>query len=264
MNDCVLVFDRIDDATLTASAGTATGYPLVNLQDGRFRTQWKSGGVAAGQTLKVERAVVKPVSSILIANHNLASLGLTSLTIEGSDDDFATDVTTLATISVFSGDPIYSDGFLYDKASHRLKFNKGSNLSVAPQIGMIFLGTSAVLPLILNNPKRGLKADITRDESLSGLRFRSSSYLPRQSWKIDFGALKAVNNSEIHRWLNDVGVGLHPYWMKDMDDNWHFVGNDFDTMEGGAKGNVAFDYRNIQISEERVGVTINLPGGYSV
>jgi len=264
MNNFVVVFERIDDATLTASAGTAAGFPLSNLQDGRYGTQWKSGGLAAAQTLKIAPSISRVTSCMLIANHNFASLGLTSLVIEGSDDGFASDVATLATITTFTDDPIYADGFAVDKDMHRLKFNKGSNLSTYPMIGMIFLGSPAELPLYSNKPKRGLKADITRDESLSGLRFRSSSVLPRQTWKLDLGALKVAKNYEVQRWMKGVGVGLHPYWMRDMDGNWHFVANDFDQVEGGANGNVIFDYRNLQISEERPGASILLPGNYTV
>jgi hypothetical protein len=129
---------------------------------------------------------------------------------------------------------------------------------------MIFTGKKAALPLYLNNPKRGLKADLTRDESLSGLRYRVATKAERQTWKLDYGALKVTDHSEVFRWMRGIGVGLHPFWFRDMDDNWHFVGYDGDAAESGSKGNVIFDMRNIQLSEERVGIPMALPGSYTV
>jgi hypothetical protein len=70
-------------------------------------------------------------------------------------------------------------------------------------------------------------------------------------------------NWEIQRWIKGIGVGLHPFWIKDMDDHWHFVGLDIDSVESSSKGNISFDYRNLRISEERVGASIQLPGGYT-
>ncbi|MBI2428729.1 MAG: hypothetical protein HYV29_08045, partial [Ignavibacteriales bacterium] len=171
--------------------------------------------------------------------------------------------TTLHTFNAYDDDPLYASSFLYDKESHRLKFNKGSDLTVEPMIGMIFLGHPASLPLYLNNPKRGLKVDLIRDEALSGLRYVSASTAERQTWKLDW-TLKKLPNSDFWRWLKSVRSGVHPFWIRDMDDHWHFVRNDFDSVESGSKGNVSFDWRNIQVSEERVGIPIELPGGYEV
>jgi hypothetical protein len=262
MNDSTLVFERIDTAVLTASAGTDASYPLTNLQDGRHGTQWMANANTIDQTLQIVFGAARKCTSLLVANHNFNSLGADSVDLEYYDGAVWTLLKTLGSLLP---DPIYVNGFDQTRTTFRLIFNKDAGtLSAKPTVGMIFLGQEAALPLYLNNPKRGLKADIVRDESLSGLRFRSSPYEPRQTWKIDFGALKAVNNHQIWRWLDGVGVGLHPYWLKDMDDNWHFVGNDFDSLDGGSKGNVAFDFRNIQISEERPGAPVSLPGNYTV
>jgi hypothetical protein len=262
MNDSVVVFEHINSATLTASAGSAADYPLTNLQDGRIATQWKSGANTINQTLIIELPSPIYIAHIFFVNHNFFALGVSNITVSYSSDG----VTYTGEIAIpsLNPDPLSLDLTSAVKKYTKITFNKASgSLSTQPMIGMIFLGRKANLPLYLNNPKRGLKAEIVRDESLSGLRFRSSSFAERQTWALDY-SVKQLNNSEILRWLKGIGVGLHPFWIKDMDDNWHFVGLDTDSVEGSSKGNVSFDYRNLRISEERVGKLIQLPGGYSI
>lgn len=255
MNDSIIVFERIDAATLASSAGTDAAYPLTNLKDGRYGTQWKSGGTTDNQILTSTES--KTTNSFLIAHHNLATLGLTSLYVFGTGFD------PIAVITSFP-DPLYAEFTSLALSDIKFQFVKGSALSAAPQIGMIFTGRKASLPLYLNNPKRGLKADIITDEALSGLRYKTTTKADRQTWKLDYGALKLIDHSEVFRWMRGIGVGLHPFWFRDMDDNWHFVSYDADAAESGSKGNLIFDMRNIQLSEERVGIPMVLPGGYTV
>jgi hypothetical protein len=265
MSNPIIVFRRIDTATLTASAGSDASYPLTNLQDGRWATQWMSGDTTDGQTLLIDFLAYRNCSSLLCANHNFSSLGCTSIKLQYDLDDnvgFVTPVDVVANLSI--SEPSFNQFVGANRRYWRLQFNKGSALTSAPKIGMIFLGNAANLPLFSNNPKRGLKGIITRDESLSGLSFASSPYSPRQTWKIDWGVLKSANNYDVWRWLNGVGIGLYPFWFKDIDDNWHFVRILQDSVEGNAKGNVIFDFKGLQFVEERVGVSIQLPGGYTV
>lgn len=254
MNNSIIVFERIDAATLAASAGSDADYPLTNLQDGRHATLWKGGGTAQNQTLRSTET--KTIDSILIANHNLAALELTSLKIR----DVTSDIETIVSFP----DPLYVELSSAPEGFVEFGFMKGSALTAAPQIGMIFTGKKCALPLYLNNPKRGLKADLIRDEALSGLRYRAATRAERETWKLDYGALKQSEIAEGFRWLRGIGAGLHPFWFRDMDGYWHFVGLDGDGAESAGKGNVSFDLRNIQLSEERVGVQMELPGGYTV
>jgi hypothetical protein len=257
MNNSMIVFERIDIATLTASAGSDADYPLTNLQDGRYATQWKADAETQDQTLEIEHAIARVTNSILIANHNLNSLGLTSLEIKGWHGGVIKTITSFPEM-------IYEEWDDDDATdTNLLTFKKASALSAAPMIGMIFIGRKVELPLYLNNPKRGLKSTLVRDESLSGLPFRAATHPERQTWKLAYGALKQSEIAEVFRWLRGIGMGLHPFWLRDMDDNWHFVGYDADAAESGAKGDVIFDLQNVQLSEERVGITMALPGSYT-
>lgn len=261
MNDSVVVFEHINSATLTASAGSAAGFPLTNLQDGRIATQWKAGANTINQTLVIELPSPNYMAHIFFVNHNFYALGVGNITVSYSSDGISYSGDTV--IPVLNPEPLSLDLVSAVKKYAKISFNKASgSLSVAPAIGLIYLGRKASLPLYLNNPKRGLKAEIIRDESLSGLRFRSAPFAERQFWSLDYN-VNVQKNWEIQRWIKGIGVGLHPFWIKDMDDHWHFVGLDVDSVESGSKGNVSFDYRNLRITEERVGASIQLPGGYT-
>jgi len=261
MNNSAICFERIDDAILTTSAIGDGLNPLSNLKDGRYATQWKSGATDANQWIKFQFPVARTIDYLFLANHNLAATGISWLNLE-----FSNDGTTWASPIAISGtaDPFFVALSAVTSLYLRVTFVKASALSVAPQIGMIFVGKQVQLPLYLNNPKRGLKSNIIRDESLSGLPFRAVTSAERQTWAIDYGAMKQIEISEAFRWLRGIVVGLHPFWFKDMDDNWHFVGYDVDSAASAGKGNVMFDLKSVRLSEERVGIPMNLPGGFAV
>lgn len=261
MSDCIVVFERVDNTTITASAGDDSSNPSSNLKDGRYATKWVSDDDLNGQTLQFVFPVARKVTSALFANHNFNSLGADTVELEYHN---GTSWVSLGSL-VLADEPIYFSGFDQTRTQFRLKFNRAAGrLGTEPFLGMAFLGQEAQLPIYLNNPKRGLKADIVRDESLSGLKFRASAADPRETWRIEFGALRSAKNAELWRWWKGIGVGLHPFWFRDMDEHWHFVGADMDAVDSAGLGNASFKWANILLSEERVGQTTKLPGGYTV
>ena len=261
MSNPIFVFEGVRTATLTASAGSATGYPTTNLQDDRYATLWKSGSTAQNQDFKAQFAAAKNIDCALIANHNLASLGLTSLDIETSPDG---STWTLAVSLTSFPDPLYSAFTVVSKAYARLKFVKSSALSAAPQIGLLYLGAKAAISLYNNAPERGLQGDAVVAESMSGLRYASSMRADRESWKIDFGRLSTLQAYDFARLVRAVNGIQYPFWFCDMDGNWHFVRFKKNYLPLVGKGNVIFAARGIEFDEERVGIAMSLPGSYTV
>jgi len=262
MNNSTIIYGLINYATLTASAGSDSGHPLTNLQDGRYYTQWQSGDNSQNQTLIVLFGSARDVNYLFFANHNLASLGLDGITIESSNDGVTWN--SWASASGPYVDPFYFPISLRNLLGVRLTFAKDTALSAAVQIGMIFIGYQVTLPLYLNLPKRGLKIDLVRDEALSGLRYVASTAPERQTWELNYGSFKQPQIAQIFNWLRTVGVGLHPFWFQDMDENWHFLRCDNDAFGSAGKGNLFFDLKSLQMSEERVGIGMTIPGGYLV
>lgn len=205
MSAPIFVFEGLRNATITASAGSATGYPTTHLQDDRYDSLWKAGSNTQNQTLMGQFAAAKNLDCMHIANHNLANLGLTSLDIETSTN--GTDWTQALSLTSFP-DPLYSALTSISRAYARLKFVKSSALSAAPQIGLVYIGARADMPLYSNSPERGLQGDAIVAESMSGLRYASTLHADRESWKIDFGRCTVANLLNWARLVRGVN-GMH-------------------------------------------------------
>jgi hypothetical protein len=266
MSDPIFIYEGVRAATLTASAGSATGYPTAQLQDDRYSTLWKSGSTAQAQTLAAQFTVARTMDSVFIANHNLANLGLASLDIEVSDNGAAW---TLAASLTSFPDPLYATFASVSKLYARLKFVKSSALSAAPQLGLFFIGARVDLPLYSNLPERGLQSDAVVDESISGVRYSTSLHGDRENWKLSFGSssaggLKAAYLAAWARFVRGVNGNQFPFWFCDMDSNWHFVRFKKNYLPWIGRGNIRFPVSGIEFDEERVGVTLNLPGSYTI
>jgi hypothetical protein len=263
MSNPIFVFEGVKDASeLVGSDGSATGYPSTNLQDDRYATIWKSDGTAGNGTFYARLAVTRPMYSVLIANHNIASLGITSLEIHYSTNG---NSWSLAASVVSYPDPLFiplvPGTYLYYL---RLKFVKTSALSVPAQMGMLYIGVEAQMPLYSNSPERGPESDAIVAESMSKLRYSSSMGADRESWKLDFAKLTAEQAYNFTRLLRAVNGRQYPFWFCDMDGNWHFVRFKKNYLPLIGKGNVIFAAKGIEFDEERVGIAMNLPGGYTI
>ncbi|MGD0591033.1 MAG: hypothetical protein ABSA44_09580 [Bacteroidota bacterium] len=261
MSNPIFVFEGVRAATLTASEGSATGFPTTQLQDDRYDTLWESGSNAQNQTLLAHFTIAKNIDNAFIANHNIANLGLTSLKINVSPDGVAW--TTKATLTSFP-DPLYAPFGTTLYAYAQLVFVKSSSLSTIPQIGLLYIGARADMPLYLNSPERGLQADAIVAESMSGLRYGSSLHPDRETWKINSKSLIAAQLYDWARLVRTVNGMQYPFWFCDMDGNWHFVRFKKDYLPWVGRGNVVFPVSDIEFEEERVGIATSLPGGYTV
>jgi hypothetical protein len=257
MSKPIFVSEGNEGATITASAGSVTGYPTSHLQDRRWSTKWVSAGVTENQTLEFNFGAARTINSILIANHNLVSLGLTSLDLECWNAEWVL-VKSWTNLSGF----FYKEDFaLFNYAICRLKFVKGSALDAPPEIGMIFLGTAIELPLYLNDPVRGLETDTEVQEAMSGLPYGSSLRADREMFEFRWGNLKTADQYNWFRLVRTVDGRRLPFWFADMDGHWHLGRFRSNYMPTTAKGNLIFKAASVQIAEERVGTTMELQGG---
>lgn len=225
---------------------------MSNLKDRRYATQWMSNSSANNQEIRFGPLVAK---SMLIANHNFANLN--NIYIEYNNGQNWITVTTYSSFT----DPLWVD--LSSVSSYvvwRIRFNT----SVAPMIGMIFLGLDARPNLYLNQFQRGIQNVTSVDESLSGLVYGSQTRAEREVWSLDMSSLKAAQNADMARLLRTIQGQLYPFWFCDMDGNWHFVRSQVDTPMAESNGNVTFQFKSLQFAEERIGISLNLPGGYTV
>jgi hypothetical protein len=246
----LFICDRIDAATLTASAGSDASYPLTNLKDGRYATQWKSGGTTDNQTLTIDYgASYHGMDSILICNHNLNSLGLTGLQLLDSSNALIKSITLTSNL-------IYAEWVEDFYNLVKLKFIKGSALSAAPQIGMIFLGQKIDLPGTVNNPKKGFATVTDMDESLSGLTFATQVTAGKYTRKFTPAGLTSAEETDFIRLLNTISNRLHPFFLRDTDGNWNFVRLGQDTVEWANRSEIVAYPDEISLIGELPGVQI--------
>lgn len=247
-------FKGLEGTILTASAGSDVDFPLTNLQDRRHSTQWKSGGTTDNQTLTMDSSAPRAVDTVLIANHNLAATGITSLEVRYSTDNFVADDQLAVSITSFTGDPIHSSNTEQNKRYWRLKFVKGGPLIVAPQIGMIFIGKVVTLPRYSIRPRYGLKTETEVEYSMSGLRYSSQLFAEREVWIIRINGLSSSERTEFFRFNRVVRGALHPFWFRDGGSAWHLVALSKDLIPAD---DVAawHDLPDLEMEEERVGIS---------
>jgi hypothetical protein len=263
MSNPIFMPEGLETATITASSGSAEGYPTTNLKDRKWATKWVSGNTTSDQTLQMDLTDGRQTNAILIDNHNIASLGGVPgvLIIEYYNGGWLTEYSGLFT-SIPS--PFYL-AITHISTQYRLRFNRGAGLLVAPSIGMIFLGKRIDLPLYNNHPQRGLEADAEVDESLSGLRFGSSVRADREKFSFIWGAgITQAIEAEYYRLIRKANGRQYPFYFADMNGYWHLGRFDKNYLPLIGSGNKIFKSQAIEISEERVGIIMQLPGGYSV
>lgn len=134
----------LSGANFSWSAGENTAKPLSNLYTYYNDQVSGSNGDAAGQTLNFERVSTLPIATLLIIDGaNFAALGTTSIKLQhdttgaGAWADVIANIPALSTVQAIAV-PFYIPG----SNLWRFQFNKGSNLSAAPEVGNIFFGTS--------------------------------------------------------------------------------------------------------------------------
>ena len=98
---------------------TAAGFPLAFLVDWRSYTWWQSVDNGT-QVIDWAPLAGTVVSDFLLDKHNLSSAGA-SVTLEGSDDDFASDVTAIIATEFIANDAVFYRRFApVNKVRYRL------------------------------------------------------------------------------------------------------------------------------------------------
>jgi hypothetical protein len=86
----------------------------------------------------------------------------------------------------------------------------------------------------------------------------------REKFALTLGKKSQLNESEWYRLVRGVNGREKPFWYCDMDGYWHFIRFDKNYMPSAGQGNINFRTEGVEVSEERVGIAMQLPGGYTV
>jgi hypothetical protein len=144
MSNIKFLYDGIESAAVSASAGSQAGYDVTNIQDRNPNIVWKSPAFTIGQTLLIVLTTARDVNSVIIDGINAGSLNTATATIrlQSSTNGTAwTDRKVFATADMANATRLYTEFISVNAAYWRLVFNDSSILMNKPEIGSILLGT---------------------------------------------------------------------------------------------------------------------------
>lgn len=146
MANVKFLYENITGATLTASAGTATGYDLENTKDRNPNTKWRSAAITNNQEFRMQFPTARAANTIIIDGINGTALAAGSIEIyvQSSPNGSAwttrhtfTDESIASGVTRLKGELVATTTETY----WRLVFtDSGASLAAAPEIGSVFIG----------------------------------------------------------------------------------------------------------------------------
>ena len=237
-------------------------YPLTNLNNYCINDLWKSPSAANGQTLNMDAGSALPMDTLILHNHNFSGMTSVKLQYGYNDEPGFSGAIDIATVSGLSSDPIVITFASKTKRYRRLLFEDTNG--IIPQLGQIFLCAAKTLPLYSNMPKRGLESVTSIKAAIDGTRRGCRSYEDREKFAMSWGKKTQADEAIWQGLVRSAAGRCNPFYFTDMDGNIHFVRFDLDYMPSSGQGNLNFPTDDVEMSEERVGIVMNLPGSYTV
>lgn len=226
--------------TYAWSAGVNSSYPLANAKNYYPDSKTRSNGTGAGQTFTMTFGSSISPNLVIIHGQNWASMGATSVKLQ-YDDGAWQDAATFDIVD----NNVQAKVVTGSSANWRILFSKGSALSVAPEIGNIFLGTSLDFekpqefnsytnqPSHQTNKSRAIDGRLRTAQSYGAIRRSTASF------KLHSDAFIALYKTFLATVRNDGA----PFYYIDKDSNIYLV-----NMEQGFNPYESFRYNlnNIQ------------------
>lgn len=248
----VILYDnRLDDGVPTASS-TAAGYSELNLTDWRTYTYWMPSG-AAPQYVTVDCGVAKSADSLGIIGHDLYTRNA-QISIEASNDNFASDITTvLAPFTPASDKVIFKTFAAVSKRYWRLKLG---SFTAAPFIAILDIGSRMTFEKLLAGgyDPQGEEIRSSSERSTQGQLLGSVISHIRRRFAPGWGRLSNafINQTFLPAWDAHISKMKPFFWV------WNF-GDDPDnavlvTIPADFKLNIPYGSIYRSLSLELVGV----------
>lgn len=180
MSNVKFLYEGLEGATLTASAGTASGYDVENVKDRNPNTLWIANANTNNQTFKAQLASSRAVDTVIIDGINASALasGTASIKVQSSTDNSTWTDRYTFNDAALSGNTRLKCEFVSASALYwRLLFNDSvGSMAVAPQIGSILLGTrfEPTIPYD-SDPEHGEEFDTVRSRALDKTPYGSQT-----------------------------------------------------------------------------------------
>lgn len=174
--------NRIETATVTASAAAATGFPIANIKDWRSYLRSKLTG-AAPYYFYADYGAPVSSNSFALAGHDLFTQGA-SVALDYSDVGVAGPWTNL--VASFPVPSNLALARFYPTETHQYQRLQITGAAAAPEIGVWFVGNYLEFPLVPESPIDPDAQDILYEESIGGdghLLGRAEDFVTRnQDW----------------------------------------------------------------------------------
>ncbi len=145
MANVKFLYESVSDATVSASAGSAAGYDITNIQDPNPNVIWKSPAATNNQTVVAQFAAARAVDTVIIDGINGSALSRASLVLwlQSSPDGAAwTNQVGFAGGTLANVTRLKQEIASVSQPYWRLIFiDSAGALLAAPEIGSLYLGT---------------------------------------------------------------------------------------------------------------------------
>jgi len=178
MANVKFLYEGVEGSTITASAGTATGYDTENLKDRNPNTKWKANAATNAQTIKFQLPASRAVNTVIIDNHNFldCDTGVITVSIESSTDNVNWTNRYTITEAEMSETRIMAEFSSASAIYWRLFIEDDTALAAAPEFGSILLGTRFEPSLPMDSdPEHGELFDTTISRALDKTPYGSQT-----------------------------------------------------------------------------------------
>lgn len=212
-------------ATYTMSETENASYPLANLKSYFSTDEWRGPNTAINQTLKIDLGSAKECDSMVIENHNFASLGADAVKLQAADDDaYSVNLETVDATLAALGSPGKVEFAAVTKRYWRILFEKASGaLSAAPQLGQIFLNKKLEC-ISYDFPYRAGNTEYQtfNGRNLNGQRQGHQNYAGRTVFEFKFSLQSETFKAGWRRVQSAVQGRLFPFYYWDPTDvSWY-------------------------------------------
>lgn len=241
MANIKFVWQALDDATITTSTGTASGYSLRNLNDRDPAKIWKDSSTSAGSHyLNFDLGSARSCNTCIVQNANFSSSGATYVALQYSSTGNVNEYTTAGTFSLTDSTQsleFTSQNYRYWRLD---LFDTG--WAAAPQVGNLFLGTRLELTQPYNsNFETSSRFTTSQVRAIDGTRYSTQLYNGLKTWKLKWTNINSTDKGYLQTLFDGIRGSYYPFYFIDADASINLVYSTNDENPIQTKANGIFD-----------------------
>lgn len=244
-----ILYTDLSTYTVSSSHGTNTSYPLSNLKNYMETSYWIGSTKTENQRLIFDLGSAVPVTTVVIAGHNLTAAATDNgIFIQYADDAAFTSGVTSATEITSTGDDItIRESFgTVTKRYWAIYWSGTVPFAAFPRIGNVFFGTPMEFTTPYDNGYKIENAEYKTNEAttLSGTSRMSQTYKGRIIYEIKFSLQNTALKTAFQTFVKTVRGRMYPFYFIDSDGTQRYMHLDSDYVPVSSTN--ATGYYNIE------------------